>query len=325
VIIAAQTLIDFSEASSLYRYQWRDLLGLIIGFVSTFIWGLEWGVVIAVSYSLIMMILYSIRPPIVQLGQVGDPEEFRYRPISESMSKYEGYVDRFLWHSRENSQNEKPSQLLPNGVIFRIDAPLYFVNCSYTIKRLLEYEKQVTERGEQCQWVIFDMNNVLDIDSTAIHALVQTAEGHKQNNIWFAITDMNDHVAKIVNASILIETVGQENVFPTIQDALQKRVELNQKDKLEKPAEHKSEVTPTPSRESQRQTEKDEGVELTTMPVSETEKSVQKDEEELHVVNETEKSEEKSESGDKSEKSEEPGDKIETPTSEEGINSPQND
>jgi SulP family sulfate permease len=223
VITAVIALVDIEEPKRLFKYHWRDLLNLLVAFIVTFGWGLEWGVVAALASSFVTVTLVTIRPSVVKLGRVdGD----HFAPLTEQQSKYEVAVEKFFWKNRD-ALTEEP---IPpaGGIIFRVEAPLYFLNVAHVFSKLATLEKIHKEKGEKLEWVIFDMKNITDVDATAIEALVTQNQHHKLNNVWFALVDMNLHVKKqMKDAEVFPQHISEKICFRSIADALRKRMELN--------------------------------------------------------------------------------------------------
>jgi len=227
VVVAVISLIDIEEPQRLFKYHWRDLFTLIVAFTITFGWGLEWGVLASLASSFLNLLVYVIRPPIKLLGRVetNDGRDL-FLPLPEAPNKYLDPLDKLLWYQRAPFKEEPVP--LPGGIIFRLEAPLYFCNVSHTFTTLVGLERAASEKGEKLEWVIVDMKNVTDIDATAIEILISIIQLHKRHNIWFVFADVNTHTLKVLTDSGCVpKHLSPEVMFPTVEAALQRRLQLN--------------------------------------------------------------------------------------------------
>jgi len=223
VISAVVALIDIEEAQRLYKYHWRDLFNHLVAFAVTFGWGLEWGVVAALASSCLTVIIVTIRPAVVLLGRV---DENYFPPVPLYPGKWEKRFEKAFWYNRDTLSEEPVAPA--GGIIFRIDAPLYFLNVAHCFTKLAKFEKVFKAKGDKLEWVIFDMKNVTDVDATAIEGLIAQIQHHKSNGIWFALADMNLHVRQqLKDANVLPKHIPDEIIFRSIALALRKRIMLN--------------------------------------------------------------------------------------------------
>jgi MFS superfamily sulfate permease-like transporter len=113
--------------------------------------------------------------------------------------------------------------LIRRGCI--LDAPIYFANINSLRSNLQKYEKNASEElsaqniGDM-KYVILEMNPNSYIDSRALHILNEMLKLSKIRGVRLVLANPNLKVMEKLVASKLIEEVGQDHVFISIQDAV---------------------------------------------------------------------------------------------------------
>ncbi|KAI3470703.1 hypothetical protein Pfo_027366 [Paulownia fortunei] len=203
VISAVIGLVDYDEASFLWRVDKKDFLLWIITCIVTLFLGIEIGVLVGVGVSLAFVIHESANPHIAILGRL--PGTTVYRNIQQ-------YPEAYTY----------------NGiVIVRIDAPIYFANISYIKDRLREYEIEPDgsiKRGPgvtRVHFVIIEMAPTTYIDSSAVQAFKDLHQEYKSRNIQIAISNPNRDVLLTLTISGVVDLIGREWYFVRVHDAVQ--------------------------------------------------------------------------------------------------------
>ncbi|KAK4480469.1 hypothetical protein RD792_013542 [Penstemon davidsonii] len=203
VISAVIGLVDYDEATFLWRVDKRDFLLWIITFAVTLFLGIEIGVLVGVGVSLAFVIHESANPHIAILGRLPGTTVYR------------------------NTQ-QYPEAYTYNGiVIVRVDAPIYFANISFIKDRLREYEIDVDgpiRRGPEVtriHFVIIELAPVTYIDSSAVQALKDLHQEYKSRNIQIAISNPNREVLLTLARSGVVDLIGKEWYFVRVHDAVQ--------------------------------------------------------------------------------------------------------
>lgn len=203
VISAVIGLVDYSEATFLWRVDKRDFLLWTITCIVTLFLGIEIGVLAGVGVSLAFVIHESANPHIAILGRL--PGTTVYRNIQQ-------YPEAYTY----------------NGiVIVRVDAPIYFANISYIKDRLREYEIEgdgSTRRGPEVtrvHFVIMEMAPITYVDSSAVQALKDFHQEYKSRGIQIAISNPNPEVLLTLTKSGVVDLIGKEWYFVRVHDAVQ--------------------------------------------------------------------------------------------------------
>ena len=107
IIVAVFGLINFKEATFLWKANNLDFWLLIATFVSTLIFGIEYGIIVGVGLSLIILIFRTSRPYVTELGKVPNSNFYRNK------NRFEEVI------------------LEDDILVLRFDAQLFYANASY--------------------------------------------------------------------------------------------------------------------------------------------------------------------------------------------------
>ena len=193
IVFSVGKLFDLAEMRRLYRLAPRELAVLLVTFLFTLFAGLQYGIAGGVVLSLAFMFLRAARPHLAELGRIEGTNAFRN-------------VNRFA-----------AAQVDPKLLVLRFDAELYFGNAEYFSDRLMEI---VEERAHPPEAVILDAHTINDLDTTGLYALEQLYTKLRQRRIDLYLTGMIGPVRDFLYRSGLMQEMGVESHFLSIQDAI---------------------------------------------------------------------------------------------------------
>jgi MFS superfamily sulfate permease-like transporter len=108
------------------------------------------------------------------------------------------------------------AELLPNCVVFRFDAPLFFAN-----SRTFRDQIRVLARGEPPpRWIIVAAEPITDVDVTAADMLQDLDEALNARGISLVFAEMKDPVRSKIERYELTETIDPAHFFPTLTAAI---------------------------------------------------------------------------------------------------------
>ncbi|KAG5500498.1 hypothetical protein JKF63_03592 [Porcisia hertigi] len=144
IVSSIWRLVDFSGPAQLWRYSRKDAGVWVLTFVLTVMGGITIGVLSGIAFSLILVVLRIARPRTVSVGF--NMQTFRYGDI------------------------RKDSELLvyPNILMWRFDAPLYFINIGYFQERL---KAALAAEVRPIDVVLVTCGKVVDIDAAALASM----------------------------------------------------------------------------------------------------------------------------------------------------------
>jgi SulP family sulfate permease len=166
---------------------------LIATFAGTLTLGIEQGILIGVSLSLIMLIFRTTMPHFPILGKI--PNESHYKNVS-----------RF----KDLKQRE-------DILIMRFDARLYFANISFFKEKI---ESEIEKRKDTLKLFILDANSINAIDSSGAHAIEDILDYCTELGIQFYMTSVKGPLRDKLEQTHLDEKIGKEHFFMRIQHAV---------------------------------------------------------------------------------------------------------
>ncbi len=193
ILVAVYGLIDVKEALFLYKSNRIDFWLLVATFCATLFLGIEKGIAIGVTLSLIMVIYRSTKPHVAVLARV--PGTHFYRNI-----------DRF-------------ESLVPckDVLIYRFDAQIYFANISYFKDTLAAL---VARKGTALKLIIIHGESINNLDSSAIRMLKEINKKYTKMGIKIVFTALKGPVRDAMSKGGIFNGTDFENCYMGIQQAM---------------------------------------------------------------------------------------------------------
>ncbi|XP_057992861.1 sulfate transporter 3.1 isoform X2 [Hevea brasiliensis] len=201
IISAMLGLIDYEAAIHLWKVDKFDFFVCIGAYIGVVFGSVEIGLIIAVTISLLRMLLFVARPRTFLLGNI--PNSMIYR----SMDQY------------------PTANSVPGILILQIDAPIYFANANYLRERISRWINEEEDRlkstgGPTLQYVILDMSAIGSIDTSGISMLEEVKKNIDRKCLKLVLANPRSEVVKKLEKSKFIETVGQEWIYLTVGEAV---------------------------------------------------------------------------------------------------------
>ncbi|MCB0686257.1 MAG: solute carrier family 26 protein [Saprospiraceae bacterium] len=194
IIVAVIGLIDVKEAIHLWHTHRIDFWMLIATFVATLVLGIEKGILIGVTLSLVMVIFQSSYPHHAELGQVPGSDFYRN-------------VDRF------------PGVLVRDDVlIIRFDASLFFGNSLRFRESLNDY---IEQKGKRLKAIVLNCESINNIDSTALKMLEEVLEDTDKLGIKLLFASVKGPIRDRLLHTSTFGRNGEDHFFMSIQDAVE--------------------------------------------------------------------------------------------------------
>ncbi|KAG6537610.1 hypothetical protein ZIOFF_002705 [Zingiber officinale] len=187
IVAAIVGLIDYGAAVRLWRVDKIDFCICLGAYLGVVLGSVETGLAIAVSISLLRVLLFVARPRTTVLGNIPDSTAYRR-------------VDQY-----------PEAQNVPGVLILRIDSPVYFSNASYL--------RESTDRSKLS--VSFStIAAVGSIDTSGISMLEEVKKMTDRTGIKFVLANPGSEVMKKMDSSKVLEAIGEEWIFLTVADAV---------------------------------------------------------------------------------------------------------
>jgi SulP family sulfate permease len=185
IIVSVSGLFKYAEMKVLYRENKREFYILLTTFLTTLVLGVQEGLLIGVSLSILMMIYSTTSPHMTELGLIENDTLYRN-------------INRFT-----------EARVRDDVLIFRFDAPLYFANKDYFVSALYLWLKQ--RDMQTLKFVVLDAESINTVDSTAVVMLQQIIENLQKQGIAFYITNAIGPVRDTIKTSTLSDYMTEKN------------------------------------------------------------------------------------------------------------------
>lgn len=194
IITAAITIIDLRGFASLWRFSPEEGVLAVAATTGVVVLGVLYGIVIAVAMSIAVALARMTRPHDAVLGDL--PE-------------HDGWVDTAEY---PNAVTE------PGLVVFRFDAPLFFLNAERFSDRV---DEVLAAAPDGVAWLVIDCEGIGTIDASGVDILIELVGSLDRRRIdTIAVARANDRLLDRLRRARLADPEGPIRVFPTINAAV---------------------------------------------------------------------------------------------------------
>lgn len=192
IMMAVIGLINASGFIHAWKAQWYDGAISIISFACTLAFAphLDKGIMVGVVLSLLVFLYKSMRPRVASL----------------SRSEDESLRDAGIFGLRE----------CRHIAVVRFDGPLFFANASFL-------EDQITDRlmnNDRLKHIIIVANGINDMDASGEEALSLIVDRVRSAGVDISLSGVNESVMAVFKRTHLLEKIGEDHVYPTMETAL---------------------------------------------------------------------------------------------------------
>ena len=192
IMMAVVGLVNVRGFIHAWQAQWYDGAISIITFVATLLFAphLEWGIGVGVILSVFVFLYKSMRPKVVDLSLGAD--RVLHDCVASGLEECR-YID-----------------------VVRFDGPLFFANASYL-------EDQIRNRRrtkKELKHIIISASGINDIDASGEEALSLTVDRVRSAGIDISLSGVNKSVMNVLNRTHLIVKIGEDHIYPTVEEAI---------------------------------------------------------------------------------------------------------
>ncbi|WP_314245170.1 SulP family inorganic anion transporter [Streptomyces kutzneri] len=194
VVYAAVRLVELGEFRRLAAFRRRELLlalGCLLGVLA---FGILYGVLIAVTLSVVELLARVARPHDAVEGMV---------PGLAGMHDVDDYP---------------AARTVPGLVIYRYDSPLFFANAENFRRRALA---AVDEQSPPTRWFVLNTEANVEVDITALDAVDALRQELADRGIVLALARVKQELREDLDAYGLTASVGADRIYPTLPTALE--------------------------------------------------------------------------------------------------------
>ena len=192
IVVAAAGLINVRSIWRLRRVRPAEVALALVAFGGVLVFGVVGGVVVAIALSIGVFLYRSARPHDAVLGRVDDVDGYH------DIARREG------------------AQTVPGLLVYRFDAPPYFVNAEYLRQRVLE----LVDASDGVRWLVLNAEAWTYLDATAIDVLIHLDDELEQRGIALCFARLKGREREIFEETGLTERIGPERFFPTVRAAV---------------------------------------------------------------------------------------------------------
>jgi len=193
IIVAVFNLVNIKEAAFLWRANHLDFWLMLATFIGTLLLGIEFGIMVGVGLSLIVLIYRTSRPYVAELGKVPNSNFYRNK------SRFEEVI------------------IEDDVLIFRFDAQIFYANSSYFRDKL---DEMVYKKGDALKLIVLDAESINRVDSTGVEMLKERIKFYKKKGITFLLAGVKGPVRDDLFKSGILSIIDINHFFMRSNDAV---------------------------------------------------------------------------------------------------------
>jgi SulP family sulfate permease len=193
IIVAVFGLVNIKEAAFLWKANHLDFWLMLATFIGTLLLGIEFGIIVGVGLSLIVLIFRTSRPYVAELGKVPNSDFYRNR------SRFEEVI------------------IEDDILIFRFDAQIFYANSSFFRDRL---DDMAIKKGAALKLIVLDAESINRVDSTGVEMLKERIKFYKKKGIIFYLAGVKGPVRDDFFRSGILSIIDVNHFFMRANDAV---------------------------------------------------------------------------------------------------------
>ncbi|KAI4373928.1 hypothetical protein MLD38_011985 [Melastoma candidum] len=201
IVTAMLGLIDYEAAIHLWKIDKFDFVVCLASYIGVVFGSVELGLIVAVTLSLLRVLISTARPRTFALGNI--PNSLIYRSIDQYPN----------------------AERIPAMLILQIDSPIFFANSNYLRERISRWIHEEEDRNKSAgenslRYVILDLSAVGSIDTSGISMLEEINRNVEKKGLKLVLSNPRSEVIKKLDKSKFIEALGQEWIYLTVGEAV---------------------------------------------------------------------------------------------------------
>lgn len=189
-------LFNVSQLRAIWQARRAEWAVAMIALVSVVLFGVQYGVLIAVAMSIVERL------------------RRQYRPSDEFML-YDGKLAE--WAEQRLAKHHKHRSSPPGLLIYRFGGSLFFENTSYFSRRITT---AIENAKEPVKYVIIDAGSINDIDYTAAETIRNLHQTLNAQDIQLGFAHVSPHLLYLMKRHSLTEIIGKRHLYPSLESAV---------------------------------------------------------------------------------------------------------
>jgi sulfate permease, SulP family len=191
VFLIAVRLIDAYGIRDIWRRRRIEFWVAIVTAATVVLVGVQQGIGLAMALSVIVHLRHSYRPADLLLAADASGR-LRPHPV------------------------ESGAQAAPGVVVYRFAANLYYANASHLSEQLLA----LAESEPPPQRIVIEAGSIGDIDYSGSSELAEVRKQLQDRHVTLELCDLQDRVRAELRRDGLLDAIGSDHVFDTVDDAI---------------------------------------------------------------------------------------------------------
>lgn len=181
IILAVTSLVDIKTIFSVWRYSKQDGIAMLGTIITVLIYGVDTGIIVGVSLSILLFLWHTSNPHIAIVGQIPGTEHYR------NIERHHAEVH-------------------PEILTLRVDENLFFANC----RTLEEKVSQLMAERTEVKDVILMFTAVNMVDVSALESLESISESLKSIDVKLHLSEVKGPVMdKLKKSDFLQHLTGE--------------------------------------------------------------------------------------------------------------------
>ncbi|QTE21678.1 SulP family inorganic anion transporter [Polaribacter cellanae] len=193
IIVAVFGLINFKEATFLWKANILDFWLMLATFIATLVFGIKYGIIVGVGLSLIILIFRTSRPYVIELGKVPNSNFYRNK------NRFEEVI------------------IEEDVLVFRFDAQLFYANSNYFRDNL---DEMASKKGTTLKLIVLDAESINRVDSTGVEMLKERVRFYKKKGVTFYFAGVKGPVRDDLFRSGILDIININHFFMRANQAV---------------------------------------------------------------------------------------------------------
>jgi sulfate transporter 4 len=222
VVASVLSLLDIPEAKRLWTAYPSDFCIWCLAFAGTLLWGCEYGLLLGLSCSWLLLLYQVTHVPVTWLGQMPDAiHEYRDRQVHPAALPIPGMV-MIRWNGPINFLNIR---MFERTILVSVSSDSLAdeeeaAAAAAAIEAPSDSSNELSDRLVM-QWCVLDMNCVTSMDATALRRLDALISGELHRSRTFCWTHVSPVLLDLWTRTGFLEHIGADHVFASLPDAVE--------------------------------------------------------------------------------------------------------
>ena len=192
IVVAVTGLLNTDEVKFLWRTDRLDFYLMIVTFFATLILGVEEGILVGITSSLLLVIYQSSRPHTAITGRLPGTSVYR------------------------NVERHPDALVTAAVVVYRLDASLYFANAPVFRDQI----EDIVSDDREVRIIIIDAYPINRIDATGAQMLHELIVDLRSRQVEVLFAGVKGPVMDVLEPAGIVDLVGREHFFSEIRFAM---------------------------------------------------------------------------------------------------------